>query len=722
MITSHRQSGHGRRVAQAHYAIDGAFLHQLGPELITAFEQASVAWHRLWQLKSSGSGRVSTAGSPRQGSSQELSSQPSSRAAVSRQASQELSSQLGKRACIKSQQLGSQQLSQAGKCIDRALVGLRRIFQDPNCQPRSEGQAAALQLVHNPSPTVPLIVVLPTSSGKSALFYSVAAMTSQQTVIVVVPFAALVDDIIIRGRAAGLQCEEWKDERSGHELQQLIVVSADRAVQGEFKHYAQGLALSGQLAHMFFDECHVAFTDTSYRERLRQLWTLRYLECPFTCLTATLMVQLEEVLKERLSIPNAVVFRRSTARRTIRYQVIDSKNEAASVVASRFIQELPALKDKQRGVVYVRSYRTGKMMSEALQCPFYKAKADDKSEILQAWMHSSGWIVATGALGTGINIEGIIYVVHVDRPYGLTSFVQQSGRSGRNGEISESIIIVRVHQTSGYRRQEILSAYSVEAVDEEAMTAFIQARTCRRRVLSQYIDGETEGTDCHSTDSVFCDWCKVRSRRAQQGQGQEEKEEEEEEEEEEVEQAEQQPSGPQIIGQRLRGEQELYESMIKVMDDLQGQCIYCTTMIEEQRPLHTYSECTEAVADGCGYNAYQQWRSGVDFGQAKQCWECGLSQRICRRLERPAGQWLPCEYAGIMLPSIFIVQQQQHLAKIVQAVGFQGMYDSDDLWEWLNETAEGFGAEWSSNWMKTWMFICKIYTDTARAEGKGVGV
>src|SRR5271154_2569110 len=53
----HRQSGHGRRVAQAHYAIDGAFLHRLGPELITAFEQASIAWHMLFRLKSIGKGK-----------------------------------------------------------------------------------------------------------------------------------------------------------------------------------------------------------------------------------------------------------------------------------------------------------------------------------------------------------------------------------------------------------------------------------------------------------------------------------------------------------------------------------------------------------------------------------------------------------------------------------------------------------------------------------------
>jgi hypothetical protein len=83
------------------------------------------------------------------------------------------------------------------KVTDKALAGLQRIYYNPNAKPRSEGQAAVLQLVYNLSPNVLLIIVLPTSSSKSALFFSVAAITSQQTVIVVVLFAALVDDIIV---------------------------------------------------------------------------------------------------------------------------------------------------------------------------------------------------------------------------------------------------------------------------------------------------------------------------------------------------------------------------------------------------------------------------------------------------------------------------------------------------------------------------------------------
>ena len=125
---------------------------------------------------------------------------------------------------------------------------------------------------------------------------------------------------------------------------------------------------------------------------------------------------------------------------------MDTKNKQASTMAIQYAQQLQ-LPSQKRGVIYVRDYKTGRIISEALRCSFYKATADDKAEVLEEWKRMGGWIVATGALGTGINIEGIIYVIHVDRPYGLTSFLQQSGRGGRNGEVSDSIIIVQVQNS-----------------------------------------------------------------------------------------------------------------------------------------------------------------------------------------------------------------------------------------------------------------------------------
>lgn len=378
------------------------------------------------------------------------------------------------------------------------------------------------------------------------------------------------------------------------------------------------------------------------------------------------MLALEGVLRERLSIPNAVIFQRSIARRTIQYQVVDNGNELASTMATQFVQQLE-LPSQKKGVVYVRSYATGDTMSEALGCPFYKATADDKAKVLEEWKRAGGWIVATGTLGTGINIEGIIYVVHVDRPYGLTSFLQQSGRGGRDGEISESTIIVRVQNSRDWRGQRprgVLSAYSVEEVDEEAMTAFILAKTCRRQVLSQYMDQEGSGSrgsgegkvvDCISTDSVFCDRCKTTNGPRPQEPGTKR----------------QAPSGRYFIDQQLRAQQDSYDAIVKVMDDLQGQCIYCALWGSgSEGPFHKYSDCREAEANGFGCVAYTQWQKRIDFGRAKHCWECGLCQSMCRRLEQPKGERLPCEYMDIMLPSMFVLQRNQHLQKIVEMIGF----------------------------------------------------
>ena len=109
-------------------------------------------------------------------------------------------------------------------------------------------------------------MVLGIGSGKSLLFFSVAAIVSYQTVVVVVPFAALVDDLVSRARAYQLTCEEWqwRWQQQGAPLLQLLIVSADRAVDGGFLYFAKGLELSRQLAHVFLDECYVAVTDTSY--------------------------------------------------------------------------------------------------------------------------------------------------------------------------------------------------------------------------------------------------------------------------------------------------------------------------------------------------------------------------------------------------------------------------------------------------------------------------
>jgi superfamily II DNA helicase RecQ len=468
------------------------------------------------------------------------------------------------------------------------------------------------------------------------------------------------------------------------------------------------MELNGQLSHMFFDEGHVAFTDRSYRTKLRDLWKLRYLDCPFTVLTATLMPKLEGKLREQLLIPDAVLFRRSTVRPRIQYRVVDSNDEVPLEVGVSFIRGLGPLPQGKKGVIYVRSYATGEKISHELDCPFYKATAEQKSELLQEWTEGSGgWIVATGALGTGINIRGIIYVIHIDRPYGLTSFAQQSGRGGRDGDVSQSIVIVRAKTTRPYKRSGIISEYSTEQVDEEAMTAYIQSKGCRRLVLGEYFDGEIMGeVNCRVMDYAFCDFCSVQSQQERVLQALEE-EEQDTDAQGVAGEAEgiRESSGSQRIQQRLYEVAEADEQMFKVMGVLREGCIYCGLIQGQEGAAHRYASCTEAKEEQCDIREFRQWRRKVDLATGQDCYKCGLSQRLCTWRE----DGRKCEYAEVIIPGMFILDRSSRLQTAAEIEGFQGNYEAD-IWEWMREMDEGVQSEVESNWMKTWRQVCNIYS------------
>jgi hypothetical protein len=178
-------------------------------------------------------------------------------------------------------------------------------------------------------------------------------------------------------------------------------------------------------------------------------------------------------------------------------------------------------------------------------------------------------------------------------------------------------------------------------------------------------------------------------------------------------------NGAQMIQKRLQTIEESHEQMIAVMDELQGNCIYCQLIrggdVGDQG-AHIYQDCIFAEGSGCGYKSYQEWREGVDLGTYQHCYKCGLCQKVCRRMEGDG--W--CEYPEVMLPGIYVLYQQEHLQGVAEAVGFQGQFE-EDVWEWLKEVGEGFGRQWESHWMKTWRMACRIYI-IMKAEAKEEGI
>lgn len=148
-------------------------------------------------------------------------------------------------------------------------------------------------------------------------------------------------------------------------------------------------------------------------------------------------------------------------------------------------------------------------MAEELGCGVHHSGMTEKDryEARTAWIEgrASRWIVATTGLGTGVDIEGIVAVVHIEQPYGLVDFVQQTGRGGRRaGEVVKSIIIY-----DGRPQREDRHGSFINNINQAYMDAFVLTPGCRRAVIAAFMDGVTGETCRDVAGAELCDRCEL---------------------------------------------------------------------------------------------------------------------------------------------------------------------------------------------------------------------
>jgi superfamily II DNA helicase RecQ len=95
----------------------------------------------------------------------------------------------------------------------------------------------------------------------------------------------------------------------------VVVVSADHSPCSDFITY--GHVLGKRLRRVVIDKCHLTFTASDYREKLRSLYHLRALGAPTVLLTATLPPTRVHELLDAVSVQNPTVVRCSTVRPNI---------------------------------------------------------------------------------------------------------------------------------------------------------------------------------------------------------------------------------------------------------------------------------------------------------------------------------------------------------------------------------------------------------------------
>ena len=518
--------------------------------------------------------------------------------------------------------------------------GLRKAMQQALGQGevsfRSAEQEQAMHAVV--AKHTPLVVVLPTGGGKSLLFTVPACLDNAGTTVVVVPYRALIEDLVGRIQGRGIDCIEWKHGESNAAT--VVVVSADLAgdttSNGNFLGYAGMLSSRGLLERVVVDECHLVFTSSDWRPKLAKLKNLRVLACPMVLLTATLPPVREVELEQSMGVRCATYIRASTVRVNTRYLVswcARGKAPETAVAMGRRQQQL--LAGGEKGIVYSRSKQQCEQLAEALGCLYYHADVADRDEPLAQWLGAGGLMVATSALGTGLDFGGIVFILHVGMPWSLTDFAQESGRGGRGGERVDSVIVVEEGEVERTMKQK------AEEMDVQAMGMFIIGEGCRRGLMSSYVDGRR--VECREVEAAGCDRC---------GEGLAEWQDEQTE------------------------TSRAWEQVQGVMDEMREGCAVCWALAEagtDGWQKHKTMQCTaHAGVTGMEVDGFR--REIRDGGGSHSCRRCWVSQKYCATGEDVANR---CQWPNIVVPLARAAGALEAGVEMIRACGYTGELGGD---------------------------------------------
>ncbi len=310
------------------------------------------------------------------------------------------------------------------------------------------------------------LVVLPTGYGKSICFQLPALLHSGVT-LVISPLVALMEDQVQelrRRRVAAAALHSELDSQTRRRVLQalenrrlrLLYVSPETLFSPPV--WQRLLQPELVVSALVIDEAHcLAAWGADFRPDYRRLGAVRpalrqakpahHPRIAVAAFTATAEPGTQKLLRDALGLRQPALIQVNPYRANLSLAV-----RIAWTPRGRRQQLLQFIRARleQAGLVYVRSRSDGDELSAWLAAQgcvtvSYHAglAAQERRQLEQAWLSGEfKFVVATCALGMGLNHPHIRWVVHFQPPLTLAEYVQEIGRAGRDGEPAQALMLV----------------------------------------------------------------------------------------------------------------------------------------------------------------------------------------------------------------------------------------------------------------------------------------
>jgi ATP-dependent DNA helicase RecQ len=324
------------------------------------------------------------------------------------------------------------------------------------------GQKEAIRSVLDGHDT---LAVMPTGSGKSAI-YQIAGMLIDGPTVVISPLIALqqdqVENIEEQGTGGAVQVNSTVRE---HDRQQALEDLEEGSLEFLFMAPEQfndketlDQLQTAKPSLFVVDEAHcISEWGHDFRPAYLRLGAvIEALDHPrVLALTATASPVVREEIVQRLRMRDPRTVVRGFDRPNIWLGVEAFGDESAK---RRALLDRAEEAEKP-GIVYAATRRRTEEVAEALLERGVKAvsyhggmKAGERKMIQEAFMNDEAEvIVGTTAFGMGVDKPNVRFVFHYDIADSVDSYYQEIGRAGRDGEAARAILFYRLEDL-GIRR------------------------------------------------------------------------------------------------------------------------------------------------------------------------------------------------------------------------------------------------------------------------------